>query len=177
MRATTKKRTSPLNFQWSCLFLWSTVSALGRMGMQHYRVYLLDEHRRAITAANLYCTGEQAAKERAWELADTNDVELWRCSARGTSRCPIIARIFLGDDGHVIGAVNLSCSDDDTAADTAKQLGGDHDIELWQFNSLIALFKSALVGYLVSRNGMTFDQGRDIAVLRPGWSMSSETVA
>ena len=86
---------------------------------------------------------------------------------------------FLGDDGHVIGAVNLSCSDDDTTADTAKQLAGDHDIELWQFNRLIALFKSVLVGYLCQYHvtGTTFDQGRDIAVLRPGWSMSSETVA
>jgi hypothetical protein len=37
---------------------------------------------------------------------------------------------FLGDDGHVISAVSLSCSDDDAAADTAKQLAGDHDIEL-----------------------------------------------
>ncbi len=49
---------------------------------------------------------------------------------------------FLGDDGHVMSAVNLSCSDDDAAADTAKQFADDHDVELWQFDRLIALFKS-----------------------------------
>ena len=52
------------------------------MGMPHYRVYLLDEHRHVITAANLNCADEQAAKERAWELADTNDVELWQLDRR-----------------------------------------------------------------------------------------------
>jgi hypothetical protein len=50
--------------------------------MPHYRVYLLDEHRRAITVANLYFADEQEAKERAWELAGTNDVELWQRDRR-----------------------------------------------------------------------------------------------
>jgi hypothetical protein len=50
---------------------------------------------------------------------------------------------FLGDDGHIMSAVNLRCSDDDAAADTAKKLANDHDVELWQFDRLIALFKSA----------------------------------
>ena len=50
---------------------------------------------------------------------------------------------FLGDDGHIMSAVNLWCSDDDAAVDTAKELADDHDVELWQFDRLIALFKSA----------------------------------
>jgi hypothetical protein len=50
--------------------------------MQHYRAYLLDKHRRVISAANLYCADEQAAKESAQQLVDTNDVELWQLGRR-----------------------------------------------------------------------------------------------
>jgi hypothetical protein len=51
---------------------------------QHYRAYLLDQHRRVISAANLHCADEQEARERAQQLVDANDVELWqldRCIA------------------------------------------------------------------------------------------------
>ena len=50
--------------------------------MLHYRVYLLDERRHVISAANLYCADEEAAKDRAQQLVDTNDVELWRLDRR-----------------------------------------------------------------------------------------------
>jgi len=50
--------------------------------MLHYRAYLLDEHRRVISAANLYCADEQAAIERAQQLVDANDVELWQLGRR-----------------------------------------------------------------------------------------------
>ena len=50
--------------------------------MLHYRAYLLDEHRHVISAANLYCADEQAAKERALQLVDANDVELWQLDRR-----------------------------------------------------------------------------------------------
>ena len=46
--------------------------------MLHYRAYLLDERRHVISAANLYCADEQAAKERAQQLVHANDVELWQ---------------------------------------------------------------------------------------------------
>ena len=49
---------------------------------------------------------------------------------------------LLDDDGHVMSALNLSCLDDDAAADTAKQLADDHDVELWQFDRLVAVLKS-----------------------------------
>jgi hypothetical protein len=52
------------------------------LGMLHYRAYLLDEHRRVISAANLYCADEQAAKERAQQLVGANDVELWQLDRR-----------------------------------------------------------------------------------------------
>jgi hypothetical protein len=48
----------------------------------HYRAYLLDEHRHVISAANLYCADEQAAKERAQQLVGANDVELWQLDRR-----------------------------------------------------------------------------------------------
>src|SRR5436309_13571216 len=50
--------------------------------MLHYRAYLLDEHRHVISAANLYCADEQAAKERAQQLVGANDVELWQLDRR-----------------------------------------------------------------------------------------------
>ena len=50
--------------------------------MLHYRAYLLDEHRHVISAANLYCAHEQAAKERAQQLVGVNDVELWQLDRR-----------------------------------------------------------------------------------------------
>ncbi|SHG73386.1 hypothetical protein [Bradyrhizobium erythrophlei] len=50
--------------------------------MLHYRAYLLDKHSHIISAANLYCADEQAARERAEQLADVNDVELWQLDRR-----------------------------------------------------------------------------------------------
>jgi hypothetical protein len=50
--------------------------------MLHYRAYLLDERRHVISAANFYCADEETAKERAQQLVDTNDVELWQLDRR-----------------------------------------------------------------------------------------------
>jgi hypothetical protein len=50
--------------------------------MLRFRVYLLDDRRHVISAANLYCTDEEAAKEQAQQLVDTNDVELWQLDRR-----------------------------------------------------------------------------------------------
>jgi hypothetical protein len=50
--------------------------------MLHYRVYLLDERRHVISAANLYCADEEVAKDRAQQLVDANDVELWQLDRR-----------------------------------------------------------------------------------------------
>jgi hypothetical protein len=50
--------------------------------MAHYRAYLLDEYRHVISAANLHCADEQEARERARQLVDVNDVELWRLDRR-----------------------------------------------------------------------------------------------
>ena len=82
MNTAVPKTTSSLNFcglasPHELLFLrW------GGVGMLHYRAYLLDEHRHVISAANLYCADEQAAKERAQQLVDANDVELWQLDRR-----------------------------------------------------------------------------------------------
>jgi hypothetical protein len=48
---------------------------------------------------------------------------------------------IVGNDGHFIRAVDISCEDDDTAKERAKQLVDGHDVELWQLNRKIETFK------------------------------------
>ncbi|WFU22439.1 hypothetical protein QA649_30750 [Bradyrhizobium sp. CB1717] len=50
--------------------------------MAHYRAYLLDQHRHVISVAKLQCADEQEARERAAQLVDVNDVELWQLDRR-----------------------------------------------------------------------------------------------
>ncbi|WP_245284116.1 hypothetical protein [Bradyrhizobium sp. Cp5.3] len=54
---------------------------LGR-GMAHYRAYLLDHDHHVISVANLQCADEQEARERAQQLVDVNDIELWQLDRR-----------------------------------------------------------------------------------------------
>ena len=51
-------------------------------GMAHYRAYLLDQHRKVISVANLQCDDEQEARERVQQLVDVNDIELWQLDRR-----------------------------------------------------------------------------------------------
>ena len=78
--------------------------------MLHYRAYLLDERRHVISAANLYCAHEEAAKERAQQLADTNDVELWQLDRRIATSNPILdlARTVQVRHGRPLGAMPAS---------------------------------------------------------------------
>ena len=46
----------------------------------------------------------------------------------------------IGQDGHFIKSIDLSCADDSVAVETAKQLIDGHDLELWQRDRLIAKF-------------------------------------
>ncbi|MGY8681941.1 hypothetical protein Q2941_29790 [Bradyrhizobium sp. UFLA05-153] len=46
--------------------------------MAHYRAYLLDHDGHVISVANLQCADEQEARERAQQLVDANDIELWQ---------------------------------------------------------------------------------------------------
>jgi len=50
--------------------------------MAHYRAYLLDHDRHVISVANLQCADEQEARERAQQLVDGNDIELWQLDRR-----------------------------------------------------------------------------------------------
>ncbi|MBR0823222.1 hypothetical protein [Bradyrhizobium liaoningense] len=50
--------------------------------MAHYRAYLLDHDRRVISVANLQCADEKEARERAQQLVDANDIELWQLDRR-----------------------------------------------------------------------------------------------
>ena len=81
MNTPVPKTTSPLNFV-VLRRLMNYCFRAGGVGMLHYRAYLLDEHRHVISAANLYCADEQAAKERAQQLVGANDVELWQLDRR-----------------------------------------------------------------------------------------------
>jgi hypothetical protein len=70
--------------------------ALG-VEMAHYRAYLLDHDHHVISVANLQCADELEARERAEQLVDANDVELWQLDRRiavfeaDTSRRPSTA--------------------------------------------------------------------------------------
>ena len=50
--------------------------------MPHYRVYVLDKHGELTAVVNLACTDDDAAKEHASQLADGQEVELWRLVAQ-----------------------------------------------------------------------------------------------
>jgi hypothetical protein len=50
--------------------------------MAHHRAYLLDHDRHVISVANLQCADEQEARERAQQLVDVNDIELWQLDRR-----------------------------------------------------------------------------------------------
>jgi hypothetical protein len=46
----------------------------------------------------------------------------------------------IGEDGHFIKAIDLHCSDDEAAEQSAKQFIDGHDLELWQRDRLIIKF-------------------------------------
>jgi hypothetical protein len=46
----------------------------------------------------------------------------------------------IGQDGHFIRSIDLSCADDSAAIESAKQLIDGHDLELWQRDRRIARF-------------------------------------
>jgi hypothetical protein len=48
---------------------------------------------------------------------------------------------IMGWDGHITGALDLPCADDDAAKERAKQLVNGYDVELWQRNRRIAIFE------------------------------------
>ena len=49
---------------------------------------------------------------------------------------------IIGQDGHFQSAVKLDSADDDAAIETAKQLVGGHDVEVWQQDRLVAKLQS-----------------------------------
>ncbi len=46
----------------------------------------------------------------------------------------------LGDDGHIVRAIELDCQDDSAATEAAKQHLNGRDIELWQRERCVARF-------------------------------------
>ena len=49
--------------------------------MPHYRAYVLDEHGRLGGVVNLDCPDDASATQRAGQLADGHEVQLWRLVA------------------------------------------------------------------------------------------------
>jgi hypothetical protein len=48
----------------------------------------------------------------------------------------------MGPDGHVESRIDLFCENEEVAKERAKQLVDGHDIELWQRDQRIAVFRS-----------------------------------
>jgi hypothetical protein len=46
--------------------------------MQHYRAYFLDDSSRIFSVVDLHCENDEQARERALELVERHDVELWQ---------------------------------------------------------------------------------------------------
>jgi hypothetical protein len=55
---------------------------------------------------------------------------------------------ILGPDGHIQSRVDIRCTDEKTARERAEQLVDGHDIEPWQRDRLIAMFKRKEQGRL-----------------------------
>ncbi len=47
----------------------------------------------------------------------------------------------MATDGHFTKAIDLECPDDEAAMEKAKQLVNGHDVELWQRQRKVAVFK------------------------------------
>jgi hypothetical protein len=46
--------------------------------LQHYRAYIMGWDGHILSAVNFYCENDDTAKERAKQLVDGHDVELWQ---------------------------------------------------------------------------------------------------
>jgi hypothetical protein len=46
--------------------------------MQHYRAYIMGWDGHILSAIDLHCADDDAAKQRAEQLVDGHDVELWQ---------------------------------------------------------------------------------------------------
>ncbi len=68
--------------------------------MAHYRAYLLDHDRQVISVANLQCADEQEARERAEQLVDANDIELWQLDRRIAVFKAVTSRVEIANREH-----------------------------------------------------------------------------
>jgi hypothetical protein len=48
---------------------------------------------------------------------------------------------IIGQDGHFQSSINLVCADDAEASETTRQLLDGHDVELWQWDRMVAKFE------------------------------------
>jgi hypothetical protein len=50
---------------------------------------------------------------------------------------PYYRAYIIGQDGHVIEAINLDRADDAAAVESAKQIVNGHDVEVWQQDRMV----------------------------------------
>ena len=78
---------------------------------------------------------------KACDIARLQGVGLTHLPAQAR-RWPSIESASLKRNGHFLGAIELICTEDETAKQYAKQLVDGHDAELWQQDRRIAKFPS-----------------------------------
>lgn len=53
-------------------------------------------------------------------------------------------KVFVVDSSrHAICAAKLDCTDEQAARRRAEQMSGEHDVELWEGDRLVAVFRGA----------------------------------
>jgi hypothetical protein len=50
-------------------------------------------------------------------------------------------RAYILGDGRIVQSIELVCSDDEDAKESAKSLANGHDVELWQLGRMIGTFE------------------------------------
>ena len=72
--------------------------------MPEYRAYIMGDDGHILRPVNLVCEDDEAAKEKARQLVQSHDVELWQCERR--------VSVFLADTGQCGKADRLYAKDD-----------------------------------------------------------------
>ena len=66
---------------------------------------------------------------------------MWSAVIWGDANMAEYRAYIMDKDGLISRAIGLVCPDDETAMEYAKQFVDGHDVELWQHDSRIAMFK------------------------------------
>jgi len=90
------------------------------------------------------CSGRSECHKQNVEKAKTNQNSRWGLkspTAAGRYSMPELRAYILGNDGHIIRAVEYVCPNEESAKQYAKQLMDGHDVELWEAEHPIETFR------------------------------------